>query len=369
MKNEIILIINSGSSSIKYSTYHCQSSLEVIHQGEIEVTGDPALALEKLLNNLEHSIESFSLKAVGHRVVHGGRDFFTPVKVTETVFKQLSKLIPLAPYHQKDNLLAIEIIAKRYPLMLQVACFDTAFHHTQPRLATLFALPRKLTDEGIMRYGFHGLSYEYIASVLPQHIGSVADKKVIVAHLGGGASMCAMSAGKSMATSMGLTALDGLIMGKRCGSIDPGVLLYLLEEKKKTVTEVSDILYKQSGLLGVSNISDDVRVLQTSTDPHAKEALDLFCYRAAQELGALAFVLKGCDAIIFTAGIGENSAWIREKICNYAAWLGLSLDSDANKNNAGIISPPESKILVGVIPTNEALMIARHTYNLQMIEK
>lgn len=302
-----------------------------------------------------------TLCAVGHRIVHGGKYFLQPTLITDQVIKKLTRLIPLAPYHQKENIEAIKIIKDLYPAIKQIACFDTAFHTTQEKLATLFAIPRKLTAEGLVRYGFHGISYEYIASALNQHIGDIGNKRVIVAHLGSGASMCAMYQHKSVATSMGLTALDGLMMGTRCGTIDPGALLYLLQEKKWSHEKVSNLLYKESGLLGVSCISSDMRELQSSSEPNAIEAVNLFCFIAAKELAALCGILQGCDAIIFTAGIGERSAVVRKKICDRLEWLGVVLNEQANNRHSSIISQEVSTVCVGVIPTNEAYMIAQHT--------
>jgi acetate kinase len=278
--------------------------------------------------------------------------------------KKMEILIPFAPYHQPQNLEAIKIIKKIYPKMAQVACFDTTFHLTQEKLATLFAISRSLTDEGVVRYGFHGISYEYIASVITQHIGDIGNKRVIVAHLGNGASMCAMHQRKSVAISMGLTPLDGLMMGTRCGRIDPGVLLYLLQEKHYTAKQLEHLLYKESGLLGVSGISNDVRELLSSEEANAKEAIDLFCYRAALEFGSLSAALKGCDAFIFTAGIGEHAPMIRKKICEQLSWLGIKIDNEANKKNSVIISEEGCSIIVSVIPTNEEYMIAKHTRTL-----
>ncbi len=381
-----ILVINAGSSSIKFSVL-AGTSLTLIYHGEIErITDKPELtifdakhlqifkqvisspgyetALQKLFVWLENLQDNLILKAVGHRVVHGGSYFFGPTLITEEVINKIAALSPLAPLHQPHNLAAIKIIKALHASLPQVACFDTTFHLTQEKLATLFAIPRKFTEEGIIRYGFHGISYEYIASVLPDYLKKKANGKIIVAHLGQGASMCAMQERKSAATTMGFTALDGLMMGSRCGAIDPGVILYLLQEKKFSVAEINILLYQQSGLVGVSGISSDMRELQSSHDPHAIEAVDLFCYRAAQELLALCAALQGCEAIIFTAGIGENSAIVRKKICERLLWLGVVVDENANNNNATIISKRESKVLVGVIATNEEYMIAKHTIDL-----
>ncbi|WP_131764408.1 acetate/propionate family kinase [Legionella drozanskii] len=383
---EVLLVINTGSSSIKFSIFADKQKLNLLYRGEIESISDsPCLTIfdanhlkiveQKILstgteaglrvffNWFERLPDSMKLKAVGHRVVHGGTYFSQPTLVTDEVMKKIASLIPFCPFHEAQSLEAIENIKTIYPAMPQVVCFDTNFHRTQEHLATLFAIPRKLTDEGLVRYGFHGISYEYIASVITQHIGDIGNKRVIVAHLGSGASMCAMHQRKSVATSMGLTALDGLMMGTRSGSIDPGLILYLLQEKKLSVEQVTTLLYQESGLLGVSGISNDMRKLQSSDEPHAIEAVDLFCFIAARELSALCGILHGCDAIIFTAGIGERSNVVRKKICDRLDWLGVVLDEKANSTNASVISQDRSKIKVGVIPTNEEYIIAKHTMN------
>ena len=381
----MILVINSGSSSIKFSIYTPIKTL--LYRGEIEsIYKSPKLTISN--NNHQHIFnqtiqdsgikaglqaifawfeslpDAIKLTAVGHRIVHGGKYFLKPTLVTDDVMEKISSLIPLAPYHQAENLLAIKIIKNLYPEIPQVACFDTSFHQTQEKLATLFAIPRNLTDEGIIRYGFHGLSYEYIASVINQHIGDIGNQRVIVAHLGSGASMCAISQHKSIATSMGFTALDGLMMGTRCGSIDPGLILYLLQEKKWSIEQVSTMLYKKSGLLGVSSYSSDMQELQSSTEQNAIEAVNLFCFLAAKEIAALCGVLQGCDAIIFTAGIGERSALVRKKICDRLKWLGVVLNDEKNNSNSSVISQDSSQICVGVIKTNEEYMIYQHTVNL-----
>jgi acetate kinase len=381
---DVMLIINSGSSSIKFAIFSCQNKLNLLYHGEIESISDaPCLTilnanheqvakqkisskgteagLQAFFKWFEHLPDAMKLKAVGHRIVHGGRYFTQPTLVTHDVIKKIADLIPLAPFHEPQNLEAIKIIKNIFPEIAQVACFDTTFHLTQEKLATLFAIPRLLTDEGIVRYGFHGISYEYIASVITQQIGDIGNKRVVVAHLGNGASMCAMQQRKSVATSMGFTALDGLMMGTRCGRIDPGVLLYLLLEKHYTARQLEHLLYSKSGLLGVSGISYDVRELLSSKDANAKEAIELFCYRAALEFGSLIAALKGCDAFVFTAGIGEHAPIIRKKICERLSWLGIKINAEANKMNSAIISENDSKILVSVIPTNEEYMIAKHT--------
>jgi acetate kinase len=382
---KVIMVINSGSSSIKFALFN-YANLEIEYQGDVKNIHDSPVctildknksiifktdlmvgydaAFATIFAWSKSLASSFIIVAVGHRVVHGGSLYRAPTKITPTVIENLTKLIPMAPLHQPQNLEAMKIIAATYPQMLQIACFDTAFHSTQMKLATLFAIPRALTEQGIIHYGFHGISYEYIASVLPMHIGDKAGAKVIVAHLGNGASMCALHLQKSVATTMSFTALDGLMMGTRCGSIDPGVLLYLLQEEKYSVEQLQVLLYEQSGLLGVSSYSNDVIKLEQSKSLESSEALDLFCFTAARELGMLVTTLKGCDAIVFTAGIGEHSASIRQGICQWLDWLGVSLDKQANAKNQAIISDLYSKITVAVIPTNEELMIAKHTKNL-----
>jgi acetate kinase len=384
--DEAILVFNAGSSSLKFALLACKD-LALIYQGKIEnIFDEPQFtavnkAQKQIINesilvagyesSLTHLFDwlselpvRFTLKAVGHRVVHGGVFFNGPCLINAETLKKISSLIPLAPLHQPLNILAIESIQKIYPSLPQVACFDTAFHQTQDSLAKLFAIPQGLSAEGIIRYGFHGISYEYIASVLPEYLAHKDQNKVIVAHLGNGASLCAMNNGKSRATSMGFTTLDGLMMGTRCGTIDPGIILYLMQEKKYSAKQVSELLYQESGLLGVSGISSNMHELESSKEPHAIEAVDLFCYRAACELSSLMVVLNGCDAIVFTAGIGEHSAVVRKKICAYLEWLGLVLDDGANRSHARIISANQSAVKVCIIPTNEEYMIAQHTMSI-----
>ncbi len=379
--DKAILVLNAGSSSIKFALFTC-ADLKMLYQGKIgaifdkpqfvayspqhgQIVNEP-VSFPGYESSLAHLFDWFSglphrfvLSAVGHRIVHGGNIFYEPCLIDDKITVQIDSLTPLAPLHQPLNVTAIKTVSTLYPTLPQIACFDTSFHRTQEKLASLFAIPRELTEEGIIRYGFHGISYEYIASVLPKNIGP----KVIVAHLGNGASLCAMYQGKSKATSMGFTALDGLMMGSRCGTIDPGVLLYLLQEKMYTAKEVSDLLYYKSGLLGVSGISSDIQDLELNPDPRAVEAVDLFCYRVAQEVGCLLPILQGCDAIIFTAGIGENSAVVRKKVCERLHWLGVHLDEEANLSNNSIISSSDSAIYIGIIPTNEEYMIAKHSIN------
>ncbi len=322
-------------------------------------------ALGALLRWLENHFRDNQPVAAGHRVVHGGSLYTEPVIVTDLVMAELRRLIPLAPLHQPHNLAAIAALSKLHPSLPQIACFDTAFHHTQSQVATAFALPRRLAAEGIRRYGFHGLSYEYIASVLPDILGPEgAEGRIVVAHLGSGASLCAMRAGSSVATTMSFSALDGLPMSRRCGSLDPGVVLYLMQEKGMTAAEVSDLLYNGSGLYGVSGISDDMRTLLASDNPSAKEAVTLFVYRIGRELGSMTAALGGLHALVFTAGIGERAAEIRRRVCEDAAWLGVDLDQRANLAGGALITRYGSQTSAWVIPTDEDLMIALHAWTL-----
>ena len=318
-------------------------------------------ALAFLIDLLSRRAGGAGILAAGHRVVHGGARFREPVVVDRAVLAVLESFIPLAPLHQPHNLAAIRALLDAAPGIPQVACFDTAFHSTQPRIATMYALPRDLEARGVRRYGFHGLSYEYVASVLPDYLGDRAAGRVIVAHLGNGSSLGALRERRSIGTSMGFTALEGLVMGTRPGSIDPGVLLYLLQEMKMDATAVADLLYHRCGLLGVSGISHDMRELLASTDARAAEAVNLFVYRAVTQIGGLVAALEGLDALVFTAGIGEHAAPVRERICNGLAWLGLDVDPVANARHGPRISREGSPVTAWVIPTNEELMIARHT--------
>jgi len=390
-----ILVLNSGSASIKFAVFShgtgTGSDQALVCRGEIEGMGGGvkhffatdlrgqtlidtkpaealthATALASLLEWLEQQDGLNDLTAVGHRVVHGGQAFIAPVRIEQQVLSQLEALIPLAPLHQPHNLAAIRALAARDPALPQVACFDTAFHATQPPVARQFALPRDLTQSGILRYGFHGLSYEYIAGKLPAFTGTTKGR-VVVAHLGNGASMCALHDGKSRATSMGFTALDGLPMGTRCGALDPGVVLHLLEQKRMSPAEVTDLLYHRSGLLGVSGISNDMRVLLASEDPRARGAVDLFIYRIGRELGSLAAALNGLDALVFTGGIGEHSAAVRARVCADASWLGVRLDTAANESNQMKISLADSLVSVWVLPTDEEQVIARSVCDLLAI--
>jgi acetate kinase len=330
---------------------------------------DGSEAIDTLATWLRSKYGGSRVLGVGHRVVHGGANFAGPTIITPEVLAELYKLVPLAPLHQPYNLAAIEAAAERLPGVPQVACFDTSFHRGQSAVAELIPLPRELREQGLQRYGFHGLSYEYIASVLPQVAPEVANGRVIVAHLGSGASLCALKDGKSVDSTLGFTALDGLCMGTRPGAIDPGVVLHLFQGLNLSAKQVETLLYKKSGLLGISEISNDMRDLLGRSEPSARLAVDYFVYRAAREIGALAAVLGGIDALVFTAGIGENSPEIRQRICRASAWLGIELDEDANTRRLTKISNWRSNVSVWVIPTNEELMIARHTGSLLGLAK
>lgn len=389
---KVILVLNAGSSSLKFALYPDESgTVSPILRGRIagmgkdpilsmsDVNGQPvhesaqlqldcAAGYDQLIPTLLDFLKSWqgglAIVAAGHRVVHGGLSHARPAMVTTTLLAELEALVSLAPLHQPHNLAAIRCVDASLPGLPQVACFDTSFHRTQGRLAQLFALPRKFTEAGIIRYGFHGLSYDYIATVLPRLLGERAEKRVLVAHLGNGASLCAMKARRSVATSTGFTALDGLMMGRRCGAIDPGVLLYLMDNMGMSVQALEHLLYEESGLLGVSGISNDMAVLQASTAAEAEEAIDLFCYRASGELAALATAIGGVDAIVFTAGIGENCARIRSLICDRLGWMGVHLDATANDRHASRINSSDSTVDVLVIRTDEEAVVARATYSL-----
>jgi acetate kinase len=387
---DAILVLNSGSSSVKFSVFVVErDTLRMELRGQLEgLLASPRFvarncvgtviaekswregvelghegALEHLRTFLLGLGNELRLSGVGHRVVHGGVKYAWPVRITEQILADLQELIPLAPLHQPHNLQPIRAIAERLPEVPQVACFDTGFHRSNPPLAQMFALPKALTEAGVRRYGFHGISYEYISSVLPQCDPRAAAGRTVVLHLGNGSSMCAIAGGKSVASTMGFTAMEGLPMGTRCGSLDPGVVLFLLEQRQLDTRAVEKMLYHESGLLGVSGVSSDVRALMESKEPGAKLALDLFSYRIGRELGSLAAALGGLDAVVFTAGIGENAVAIRERVCRDAAWLGVELDAVANANpdKSGCITTPRSRVTGWVIPTDEELMIARHT--------
>jgi acetate kinase len=385
---DAILVVNAGSSSVKFQIFGNEEAgaLPRLIKGQIDGIGTrPRLAAEA--NNKSSLIDrtyapdkvpdlpaaiaivaswlretqSFNLVAVGHRVVHGGPKYDRPVVIDQAVVANLEQYVPLAPLHQPNNLAPIRTLLKTRPEVLQVACFDTAFHHGHSTVADHFAIPERFYAEGVRRYGFHGLSYEYVAARLREAAPTVAMGRVIVAHLGSGASMCAMANGRSVESTMGFTALDGIPMGTRPGQIDPGVLLYLLTEKSMEPTAVQDLLYRESGLKGLSGISNDMRDLQSSSDPRARLAVDYFVYRVGLNAGMLAAALGGLDAFVFTAGIGENSPTIRARIAEKLAWLGVVFDRAANAERKLLISRPESRVILLVVPTDEELMIARHT--------
>ena len=386
-----IVVLNAGSSSIKFSLFTVQGDwLAPARRGQIEgIYGAPRFvardvvgvvvgerswpdgthlghdgALDHLLGYLRGEIARHRLVGVGHRVVHGGVAYARPVVVDATILEDLDRLVPFAPLHQPHNLAPIRLLLERAPELPQVACFDTGFHRTIPEIAQMFALPIAFHEAGVRRYGFHGLSYEYIASVLQRFDERMAHGRSIVLHLGNGASLCAIEAGRSVATTMGFSPVEGLPMGTRSGSLDPGVMLYLMDRHGMDARSIEQLIYHQSGLLGVSGVSSDMRTLLSSDDTRARLAVDLFVYRIRREIGSLAAALGGLDAIVFTGGIGENSAIIRERICRDAAWLGVDLDPAANTNDEPRICTPESRVGAWVIPTEEELVIARHTRDL-----
>jgi len=387
--DDYAVVLNAGSSSLKFAVYRRPdgAAWEIAARGQIEGIGvsprfsakdgagnkladgaldkmvvhDSRSALDALAEWLRSQWAGARILGVGHRVVHGGARFDGPTIITAEVLRALRSLIPLAPLHQPYNLAAIDAVADRLPGVPQVACFDTSFHRGQPAVAEVVPLPKEIRDLGVQRYGFHGLSYEYIASMLPEAAPEIAGGRVIVAHLGSGASLCAMRNRKSVDSSLGFTALDGLCMGTRPGALDPGVVLYLFQNLGLTAKDVETLLYKRSGLLGLSGISNDMRDLVGRTEPDARLAVDYFVYRAAREIGALAAVLGGLDGLVFTAGIGENSAEIRARICAASAWLGIDLDPMANQARSPRITRSGSPVSAWVIPTNEELVIARHT--------
>lgn len=385
--SDAVLVVNAGSSSLKFSLFLIDAGEPRLRvNGEVEELqtapkftargasgetlsqrqwpagsaldheGATAFVLEFLRTELSHA----RLVAAGHRVVHGGTTFAAPVRVTAEVLDVLTTFVPLAPLHQQHNLSAIRALLAIDPRLPQIACFDTAFHRGMPEIAQAYALPAAITDRGVRRYGFHGLSYEYIATILSTYDAQAAAGRVIAAHLGNGASMCAMQAGRSVASTMGFTALDGLPMGTRSGSLDPGVVLYLMRDCKLEASAIEDLLYDRSGLLGVSGVSSDMRVLLASDDPRARFAVDLFVYRIGRELGSLAAALGGVDALVFTAGIGEHATSVRKRVLEQAAWLGFVCDDVANAAGGPRITLGDARPRAWVIPTNEELMIARH---------
>lgn len=385
---DAIAVLNAGSSSFKFSLFsRIADGLALVARGQAEglytsprfVAKDRSGAvidekvwsdgmslghggaLDHLVAFLRERLADHRLVGVGHRVVHGGLEYTKPVRVDASVVMALEKYIPLAPLHQPHNLAPIRMLLERLPQLPQVACFDTAFHRGQPPVAQAFALPKSITGRGVIRYGFHGLSYEYISSVFPEYDARASAANVVVLHLGNGSSMCAIANGRSMASTMGFTAADGLPMGTRCGNLDPGVVLYMMDELKMDARAIEKVIYQQSGLLGVSGISSDMRALLASDEPDAQRAIDLYIYRIGRELGSLVSALGGLDAIVFTAGIGENSAVVRERVCRDAAWLRIELDASANDRGGPRISANASRVSAWAIPTDEELMIARHT--------
>ena len=387
------LILNAGSSSLKFALFATEPELAEgpALSGQIEGIGaQPEMtartadgerfvesipvsggqteqhrdALDHLFRWLGGHNPDLDIVAAGHRIVHGGQRYSAPVRLTTDVLAELDTFVPLAPLHQPHNLRAVRAVAALMPDVPQVGCFDTAFHRTQSPLAQAFALPRAITAEGVRRYGFHGLSYDYVARQLDHVIGERAEGAVLIAHLGNGASMCALRNRRSVASTMGFTAIEGLMMGTRTGSLDPGVLLYLMEQKGMDAKALTRLLYKESGLLGVSGISQDMRTLLASEAPEAAEAVDLFCYRIAREIGSLAAAAGGLDALIFTGGIGEHAAPVRERVVALSEWLGLKLDARANLEHAKRIDAADSRAAIAVVPTNEEAMIARYTVEL-----
>ncbi|WP_374547497.1 acetate/propionate family kinase [Rhodoblastus sp.] len=387
----LILTINAGSSSVKFSAYRiAEGQLTQLALGLIDGIGakatfsakksdgaktqfvldqshatvDHKMALTAVLDWLEKEKLDGEVVGVGHRVVHGGPVYAEPVLVDPEIFRRLEAFSPLAPLHQPYNLAGVEAAIEAFPKAAQVACFDTAFHRKHPFIADTFALPRQYYDEGVRRYGFHGLSYEFIHRILRHEEPVLARGKVIVAHLGNGASLCAINAGKSVASTMGFTALDGLPMGTRCGQLDPGVVLYLMAEKKMNAEQITDLLYKNSGLKGMSGVSNDMRELEASTEQSARDAIDYFVSRVRREIGGLCAVLGGLDCIVLTGGIGENAARVRQAILENMEWFGIQIDAEANARNERIISEKGSPTVALILKTDEERMIAAHTAEL-----
>ena len=384
-----IAVMNAGSSSIKFAVFNDDADQSLLFRGQVEKIGvAPSLSVEgpdgaNLVNNewgakeVDHNsatkiilqtcialLGGEAVEGIGHRVVHGGTQFASPTRVTKEVLASLKSLCPLAPLHQPHNLAPIQTIMSEAPHIPQVACFDTAFHQVQPHLAYSFALPREITDAGVRRYGFHGLSYEYVSGKLREVARDMADRRIIIAHLGNGASLCAIHRGRSVATTMGFTAVEGLMMGTRCGTIDPGVLIYLMDERRMDARALEKLIYKESGLLGVSGISSDMRTLRASDDPKAREAIDLFVYRIIREIGSLSAALGGLDGLVFTGGIGQRDARTRRDVVAGCEWLGAVIDEQANGVGEGRIDASSSRIPIWVLPTDEESVIARHTAEL-----
>jgi len=380
MSDAVILTLNAGSSSIKFAVYaqaeepvlsasgqvenlspSQQTRLIVERDGDEQVTdiaaNDHAGALSAVLGQAERLFGAAAVAGIGHRVVHGGTDFVAPTPLDEGTIAALRRLEPLAPLHQPHNLNCVEAAMAAFPDAAQIACFDTAFHRTHPFVNDTFALPRQWFDEGVRRYGFHGLSYDYIASEIARTEPALSGGRVVIAHLGNGASMCAVKDGRSVGSTMGFTALDGLPMGTRCGQIDPGVLLYMMQHKGMDADAIADLLYRQSGLKGLSGLTHDMRTLEASDDPQAREAIDYFVFRIRRELGGMSAVLGGLDALVFTGGIGENSALVRREVCSGMDWLGVAVDDARNGENARDIGTDRVRVMV--VPTNEELVMAR----------
>jgi acetate kinase len=384
--SEYVGAINAGSSSIKFAVYEASRDPRLTFSGQIDGIGVaprlrvkdadgklvgesqwPALTLKHeaatraILDTARDLISGRPIIGVGHRVVHGGTQYSSPARVDANLLDRLAKLIPLAPLHQPHNLAPIRAILEAAPKIPQIACFDTAFHRSQPHLAQSFAIPRELTAAGVRRYGFHGISYEFLIARLQELFPDLAAARVIMAHLGNGASLCAVKGGRSVASTMGFTAVEGLMMGTRCGALDPGVILYLMRQHGMDDAAIEDLMYRKSGLLGVSGISPDMRTLRSSSDPASREAIDLFVYRIVREIGSMAAAAGGVDALVFAGGIGENDPATRAEVVQGCAWLGAVLDPDRNARSPGLISAENSRIPVLVIATNEELMIVRHT--------
>ena len=384
-----IAVLNAGSSSLKFALYRASERQELMFRGQIErLNSTPRLkvfeaggalvderqwqrggldhdgATREILATGRRLLGDMPVCAVGHRVVHGGLRFAAPTLVDSSVLQELEQLVPLAPLHQPHNLRPMRVIAEAVPDLPQIACFDTAFHRSQPVLAQSFALPRDLTASGVRRYGFHGLSYEFVVSRLDEIAPELARRRLVVAHLGNGASLCAVNDGRSVASTMGFTAVDGLMMGTRCGALDPGVILYLMNQKGLSAADVEALLYNRSGLLGVSGISSDMRTLRASDRPEAREAIDLFVYRIVREIGSLAASLGGIDGLVFTGGIGENDAQTRAEVVERCRWLGLDLDAERNSTGSDRIGAARSAVAVLVVATDEERMIARHSAGL-----
>ncbi|WP_428679957.1 acetate/propionate family kinase [Reyranella sp.] len=381
-----IVVLNAGSSSIKFALYDAGADGALLYRGQIERIGvgphlevrdaagktvaerkwpDRALdhhgATAEIMAHGQALLAGRPVLAFGHRVVHGGTKFVAPVRIDRAIVSELESLVPLAPLHQPHNLAPVAAILDAAPHLPQIACFDTAFHRTQPMLAQEFALPRELTAGGVRRYGFHGLSYDFVTKRLRATQPALAEGKLVIAHLGNGASLCATNDGRSIASTMGFTALDGLMMGTRAGALDPGVLLYLAQQRGMSFAAIEDLLYRRSGLLGVSGISSDMRTLRASSEPAAREAIDLFVYRIVREIGSLAAALGGVDGIVFTAGIGENDAATRAEILEGCRWLGVALDPALNHTCEGRISTDGSTVSAWIVPTDEERMIAQYT--------